>query len=111
MILIIVAVCVTCILNTVVQANLLGGKKAITLPPNEDVVGAAKFATEAYSSGATFNVVSGTEQMVAGSLFDLFVAITVKGTCKVHEVVVGQQAWATPQYTLYSSKETTDSCP
>jgi len=80
------------------------------MPPNEDVLGAGEFASSKAYPGDKFKfkVLSGTEQTVAGSLYDLVLEITALGKCKVHEVVVGQQSWATPQYTLYSSKEVTD---
>ena len=82
------------------------------MPPDEDVQGASEFASKAaFPNGEfTYKVLSGTEQTVAGSLFDLTLEITVGNTCKVHQVVVGQQAWATPQYTLYSSKVTKAQC-
>jgi len=82
------------------------------MPPNDDVLGASEFASKAAFPNGDFKykVLSGTEQTVAGSLFDLELEITVGKQCKVHEVVVGQQAWATPQYTLYSSKVTKSEC-
>lgn len=53
---------------SMVSAGLLGGRNSIKLPPDEDVLGAAEFAGKHILKGGRVQIISGTQQVVAGML-------------------------------------------
>jgi hypothetical protein len=97
----------------IASATLLGSKTKITPVINSAVQGAADFAgTQIESStAATAKVLEGTQQLVAGTLYDLKVAVTGPlGNCRVFEVKVGEQPWNDPKYTLFEHKLLKEAC-
>lgn len=76
-------------------------------------------ASEKYSRlHPSINVISGTQQVVAGISYDLKVAVTRRKLddstdteCTVDKMVVGFQPWKSPKYTLYSFARTEEACP
>ena len=95
------------------SATLLGSKTKITPVINASVQGAADFAGSQIesSTAATVKVLEGTQQLVAGTLYDLKVAVTGPlGACRVFEVKVGEQPWNNPKYTLFEHKLTKETC-
>ena len=94
-------------------ASLLGGKRGISITIDDKVKAAALFAASEIeqSTSTTVNVVSGTEQLVAGTLYDLKVQVTGPlGHCRVFQIKVGAQPWKKPAYTLYEHHLLDETC-
>lgn len=56
------------VLLAVAHAGLLGGRKNIHMPPSEEILKAAGFASKKLDGNAV-TVISGSEQVVAGILY------------------------------------------
>ena len=56
------------VILAVAHAGLIGGRKNIQMPPSEEVLKAASFASKKLE-GNKVSVLSGTEQVVAGILY------------------------------------------
>lgn len=59
----------------------------------------------------TARVLGGTQQVVAGMLYHLKVAITRKdGECHVYDIKVGAQEWLDPPFSIFNTERTNESC-